>query len=105
MDIQGYLNSTDAAFREAALDLTSDLRERLRAAGFSARAAESVTVLFDGEKFDYDFDGEGAEEAQTLEFGNESKKPLAIIRKFFANEALFEEHVQTNLESKLGGIV
>ena len=102
MDVQGYLNNVDSAFKKASLSLTEDLRQELLAAGYSASAAESVVIIFDGEKFDYDFDGDGANEAQTLEFGNESRKPLAVIRKFCSNTNNFESRVEDALRPYLG---
>ena len=81
------------------------LREYLMSSGWPFEAAMSVLLSYSGETLSYDFEGPAAEAAQTLEFGNESQRPTAAVRKFLNKSEIIEKVYLRNLEDELGDIL
>jgi hypothetical protein len=100
-----FLQGADKAVHEAAEDLTLMLRQSLVSSGWSFEAAYSVTLFYTGERFDYKFDGDFGEDAQTLEFGTENQRPTGSIRKFLNQNQVLQNAYLDNLEKYLGELV
>lgn len=93
------------ASKEAAVLITSDIHNYLVNAGWPAEAAYSVQVTYDNSGFGFVFEGSGAEKADVLEYGSESERPTAAIRKYFSQSEKPNDLLMKRLESHLGEIV
>lgn len=102
---KAFLSKADEAIEESASELSSLLRDSLVSAGWPLDAALSVELFYTGERFDYRFEGSGAEAAKTLEFGNEAVRPTAEIRKFLNKNEIIEMVYLAKLESQLGDLL
>ena len=102
---KAFLNKADRAIEETASELSSLLRESLTSAGWPIDAAMSVQLFYTGERFDYTFDGPGAESAKTLEFGTEIVRPTAEVRKFLNKNEIIEKVYLAKLETQLGDLI
>jgi hypothetical protein len=102
---KAFLGKADRAIEETASELSSLLRDSLTAAGWPFDAAMSVDLFYTGERFDYKFEGTGAEAAKTLEFGNEFVRPTAEVRKFLNKNEIIEKVYVAKLETQLGDLL
>ena len=102
---KAFLSKADQAIEDAASELSSLLRDSLVSAGWPLDAALSVELFYTGERFDYKFEGSGAETAKTLEFGNEVVRPTAEVRKFLNKNEIIEKVYLAKLETQLGDLI
>lgn len=102
---KAFLGKADRAIEETASELSSLLKDSLTSAGWPYDAAMSVRLFYTGERFDYTFEGPDAEAAKTLEFGNESARPTAEVRKFLNKNEIIEKTYVANLEAQLGDLL
>lgn len=100
-----HLNAVDTASEEAAYAISLALKTHLVGQGWPRRVAESVKIIRTASGFDVDFEGENADEAQTLEYGNEYRRPTGSVRKFLRNESLLYQLYFDRLEENLGEIL
>ena len=93
----------EAASRSATSKVTRDLRTYLIESGWSAEAASAVSVIYtETDGFSVKITGQHKQTAETLEYGNESMRPTAAIRKYFNDRSSFEHHYKKALEVALG---
>lgn len=105
MKTSALLSDADDALEETAEELTTLLRQELTANGWPIEQVMSVSVVYDGKKFDYSFSGDYSESAQSTEFGTEKVRPHPVIRRFFNKTQVFEKVYLRNLEEKLGDLI
>ena len=100
-----FYSLSDRASTEAAELMTKSLFQYLIGAGWELIAAQSVKIVCENDKFSFVFEGAGADAAQTLEYGNEQKRPMASIRKYMNRPAAMEALLMDRLEAHLGELV
>lgn len=105
METQDYLNKADKAIAATVVEVNEELRQFLVEHGYPPKAADSVQVYHDGDDLDFRFEGDGSDDAQTLEYGNEQKPPMGIVRKFFNDTGRIEDIYLKQLEKVLGDLV
>jgi hypothetical protein len=86
--------------------LTADLRAYLVDFGWDEAAASAVRVVYNTVGgFQLKISGTYKKAAETLEYGNESSRPTAAIRKYFNTpsriESLYQSALQEELEIKI----
>lgn len=92
------------ASKEAAVLITTDIQNYLVNAGWSAEAAYSVQITYDASGFGFKFDGSGADKASVLEYGSESERPTAAVRRYLSQSDKPNDILMKRLESHLGEI-
>lgn len=99
------LNKADIAIESAAEKLTTLLRSDLQANGWTLEELLSVSVIFDGDRFNYSFSGEYASAAENKEFGTETTRPNGAVRKFFNRSEVLDNVFLKSLEAQLGKLL
>jgi hypothetical protein len=100
-----FFDELTKAGEEAAFVITENLRSYLISSGWPADAANSVQIVRNGSSFTVKYEGPNVAEAQLLEFGSESIRPSASIRKFLNSEASLMSTYMDRIEEKLGDLI
>lgn len=76
------LDSLDSAASLTARRLTSGLRRSAYQHGWSPEVTRNLSVNYDGKGFGVSVPDEYRDQMMDFEYGNESRRPTAVIRKF-----------------------
>lgn len=76
------LDALDSATELTAKRLTAGLRRSAYQSGWTPEVTRNLSVKHDGKGFDVSIPDEYKEKAMDHEYGNESSRPTAVIRKF-----------------------
>lgn len=90
---------------KAAKVITADLRSNLVSSGWPAEVASAVTVVYEQEDFGVEISGPNKDQANALEYGTETRRPTASIRKYFNRSGPVQELYLSVAEEYLGEFV
>lgn len=94
-----------AASRNAAQVLTKDLRQYLISLGWPSQAASAVSIDYDMNAFKVDISGTYADDAKLFEYGSQSMRPTAAIRKYFNRDSKLQDVYFSLIEKEIGDII
>lgn len=100
-----FENRLHNASRNAAQVLTRDLRNYLVSLGWPAQAASAVSIDYEMNDFTVDISGPHADDANLFEYGSQSVRPTAAIRKYFNRGENIQELYFSLVEKELGELV
>lgn len=89
----------------AAAAITRDLRQYLVSLGWTNTAASAVSVHYSSAAFKVKITGTHKKEAEIFEYGTESQRPTAGIRKYLNRDQAIQEIYFDMLEDALGEII
>lgn len=87
----------------AANSLTQHLRGLAAKQGWHPRLANSLSVNFDGKGFKVSYPDEVRDDVHRLEYGTETTRPTAVIRKFKNRQAHIDNTFVSHLNQHMGG--
>lgn len=76
------IDSLDDAAAITASKLTAGIRRTAHESGWAPHVANSLSVHYRGGKFDVSIPEEHADEAWKYEYGSETRRPTAVLRKY-----------------------
>ena len=82
-----FLDAAHAAAGDTARFMTGQLRHHALNHGWDADVVANTHVVFEDNKFSTHIHPDYVDRAFVHEFGNESNRPTAVIRKFLNNDA------------------
>lgn len=97
------LEAVKKAAKDTSAYMTFDVRNSARAHGWSPEEAASLRVRYDDGKFTVHAEGEHAEAALTKEYGTETERPTAVIRKYSNSSGQAEQVFINQLKKHSGG--
>jgi hypothetical protein len=101
--VKHILEAIDRAAQDAAAYMTFDVRRSARSHGWSPEEASSLRVRYSDNDFGIHAEGSHAEKALTKEFGTESSRPTAVMRKYGNNPGKSEAIFMRQLNKHIGG--
>jgi hypothetical protein len=100
-----FLDEITKAGEDTAFVITENLRSYLTSSGWPSDAANSVNIVRNGSSFVVKYEGPNVAQAQLLEFGSESLRPSAAVRKFLNSEASMMSAYMDRIEERLGDLI
>jgi len=102
--VEALITALEKAAHNAASYMTVDLRNRAIEAGWHSDVANNLNVTFDGKNFNSHVHPDYAERAFEHEFGTETKRGTAVMRKFASNHADGERAFSLNFHNHMRGL-
>lgn len=103
--MENIIAAIEQAAHDSAVHLTADLRERALAAGWHPEVATNLHVSYDGESFKAHVHPDYADAAHVHEYGDENKRPTAVLRKFAKETHNSGRVMAHNLSRHVGGLL
>jgi hypothetical protein len=98
-----FSNAATKALDALPLFMTQDLRNKALENGWSPDVANSISVVREAGVFSVKVGAEHAAQAFTHEYGNESMRPTAVIRRFDSDTTSAESFFLKAFGTFLGG--
>jgi len=87
---------------QAGLYMTADVRHRAMEHGWHPEVASNTNIMYDGTQYKVEVHDDFESQAMDLEYGTETMRPTAVIRKYGNNTSQAEHAFMTVLEKDLG---
>jgi hypothetical protein len=101
--LKSILNNIHKAAHDTAQFVEGQIRENALAHGWDKKVVENTHVRFQDNKFNVYVHDEYVGAALTHEYGNETARPTAVIRKYDNNPTGAGANFIQNLEKHMGG--
>lgn len=101
--MKSILNSINKAAHDTAQFMEGQIRQSALAHGWDKNVVENTHVRFQDKKFNVYVHDKYVGDALTHEYGNETARPTAVIRKYNNNPTGASEDFVKNLGKHMGG--
>jgi hypothetical protein len=102
--VEAVIEALEKAAHNAASYMTTDLRHRALEAGWHPEVAGNLNVTFDGKSFTAHVHPDYKERAFEHEFGSETQRGTAVLRKFANQHADGERSFMLNFHNHMRGL-
>lgn len=99
--IEGLIEAVRESASAASAKATAALRRSAYESGWDGRAASSLTVDFDGQRWAVT----GSDKAADAEYGNPDRVPNAAVRRFSNHSTVVESAMLDDLAQRLRGVL
>ena len=97
------IEAVQKAAQDTANYMTYDARESAHAHGWNSHEADSIRVRYTDGEFHVHAEGDHAEHALSKEYGTETQRPTAVMRKYANNSGRSGEVFMAHLNRHAGG--
>jgi hypothetical protein len=95
--------ATQSAVQDTAVSMTNQLRQSALKSGWDKDVVANMHVQHSDGKFNVHVSPEYKDRAFVHEFGNETVRPTAVIRKFSSNTKEVQQSFMSNIKKHYGG--
>ena len=99
--IEGIIEAVRESASAATTKATASLRRSAYESGWDGRAASSLEVYFDGNRWAVS----GSEDAASEEYGGPGRTPNAAVRRFGNHSKVVESAMLADLSQRLRGVL
>lgn len=97
-----FPDAISKAASDTARYMTADIRRSARQHGWADHEISAISVSYDGKAFNASLEGEHASAAWDREYGTETQRPTAVLRKYSNNPGKAEAVFMKQLSKHLG---
>jgi len=101
--LRSILENIHKAAHDTAQFMEGEVRERALASGWKPEVVDNLHVRFHNNKFSVFVHDKFVGDALTHEFGNETKRPTAVLRKYGNKPGKASANFVANLDRHMGG--